>query len=99
MCGRGGRSLCSHPPVTGAGQRCCSPLQSAGRAGAPCPGDVRQDPTLHLGDEAQAAFEVGADGVQAPAELGVAAVLVGPTGVIANIQLVTALGHGRDAQV
>lgn len=54
---------------------------------------------LHLGDEAQAAFEVGADGVQAPAELGVAAVLVGPTGVITNIQLVTALGHGRDAQV
>lgn len=56
-------------------------------------------PTLHLGDEAQAALEVGADGVEAPAELGVAAVLVGPTGVITNVQLVTALGHGRDAQV
>lgn len=57
------------------------------------------NPTLHLGDEAQAALEVGADGVQAPAEFGITAIFVGPAGVIANIQLVAALGHGRDAQV
>lgn len=54
---------------------------------------------MYLGDKAQAALEVRADGVEAPAELGVAAVFVGPTGVITNVQLVTALGHGRDAQV
>lgn len=37
--------------------------------------------------------------MEAPAELGVAAVFVGPAGVVTNIQLVTALGHGRDAQI
>lgn len=56
-------------------------------------------PTFHLGDEPQAALEVGADGVEAPAELGIAAVLVGPAGVVTNVQLVAALGHGRDAQI
>lgn len=57
------------------------------------------EPTFHLGDKPEAALEVGADGVEAPAELGVAAVFVGPAGVVTNIQLVTALGHGRDAQI
>lgn len=90
------------------------PLFLAANAGAPLAvheGPAAQGPDsvehrvchgftgLHLGDEAQAALEVGADGVEAPAELGVTAVLVGPTGVITNVQLVTALGHGRDAQV
>lgn len=37
--------------------------------------------------------------MEAPAELGVTAVLVGATGVIAHIQLVTTLSHGRDAHV
>lgn len=55
--------------------------------------------SFHLGDEPQAALEVGADGVEAPAELGIAAVLVGPAGVVTNVQLVAALGHGRDAQI
>lgn len=56
-------------------------------------------PTFHLGDEPEAALEVGADGVEAPAELGIAAVFVGPAGVVTNVQLITALGHGRDAQI
>lgn len=37
--------------------------------------------------------------MEAPAELGVAAVLVGAAGVIALVQLVTAFGHGGDAQI
>jgi len=37
--------------------------------------------------------------MQAPAELGIAAVFVGPAGVITNVQLVAALGHGRNAQI
>lgn len=37
--------------------------------------------------------------MEAPAELGITAVFVGPTGVITDVQLVTALGHGRDAQI
>ena len=35
--------------------------------------------------------------MQTPAELGVAAVLVGAAGVVALVQLVAALGHGWDA--
>lgn len=37
--------------------------------------------------------------METPAELGVAAVLVGAAGVVTNIQLVATLGHGRDAHV
>lgn len=37
--------------------------------------------------------------MEAPAELGVAAVLVGAAGVVTHVQLVAALGHGRDAHV
>lgn len=37
--------------------------------------------------------------MEAPAELGIAAVFVGSTGVITNVQLVAALGHGRDTQI
>ena len=37
--------------------------------------------------------------MQAPAELGVAAVLVGAAGVVAHVQLVAARRHGGDAQV
>lgn len=37
--------------------------------------------------------------MEAPAELGVTAVLVGAAGVVAYIQLVAALGHGGDAHV
>lgn len=62
-------------------------------------GDVAGEPTFHLGDKAKAALEIRADGMEAPAELGIAAVFVGPTGVITNVQLVAALRHGRDTQV
>lgn len=55
--------------------------------------------TFDLGHEAQTLLEVGADAVEAPAELGVAAILVGAAGVVARVQLVAALGHGRDAHV
>lgn len=65
----------------------------------PLPATAWGKPTFHLGDEPQAALEVGADGVEAPAELGIAAVLVGPAGVVTNVQLVAALGHGGDAQI
>lgn len=34
--------------------------------------------------------------MEAPAELGVTAVLVGAAGVVTHVQLVAALGHGRD---
>lgn len=37
--------------------------------------------------------------MEAPAELGVAAVLVGAAGVVAHVQLVAALGHGGDPHV
>lgn len=37
--------------------------------------------------------------MQTPAELGVAAVLARATRVVAHVQLVAALGHGRDTQV
>jgi hypothetical protein len=37
--------------------------------------------------------------VETPAELGVAAVLVGAAGVVTHIQLVAALSHGRDTQI
>lgn len=56
-------------------------------------------PTFHLGHKAQTALEVRADGVEAPAELGVTAILVGTAGVVADVQLVAALGHCWDAQV
>lgn len=56
-------------------------------------------PTFHLGDEPEAALEVRADGVEAPAELGITTVFVSPAGVVTNVQLVTALGHSRDAQI
>lgn len=53
-------------------------------------------PTFHFGHEAEALLEVRADAVQAPAKLGVAAVLIGAAGVVARVQLVAALGHGGD---
>lgn len=56
----------------------------------------RSSPTFDFRHEAQALLEVGADAVEAPAELGVAAVLVGAAGVVTRVQLVAALGHGRD---
>lgn len=34
--------------------------------------------------------------METPAELGIAAVLVGAAGVVTHVQLVAALGHGRD---
>lgn len=37
--------------------------------------------------------------MEAPAELGIAAVLVGAAGVVTHVQLVAALGHGRDPHV
>lgn len=37
--------------------------------------------------------------MEAPAELGIAAVLVGAAGVVAHVQLVAALCHGRDSHV
>lgn len=37
--------------------------------------------------------------MEAPAKLGVAAVLVGAAGVVTHVQLVATLGHGRDAHV
>ena len=55
--------------------------------------------TLDLGHKAQAPLQVGADGVDAPAELRVEVGLAGATGVVAGVQLVTAARHGRDAQV
>lgn len=102
------------PLCHAAGQMHCSLLQVLvwfGKEMAPCThppslaplvpprGRKLGKPTFHLGDEPQAALEVGADGVEAPAELGIAAVLVGPAGVVTNVQLVAALGHGRDAQI
>ena len=37
--------------------------------------------------------------MEAPAELGVAAVLVGAAGVVTHVQLIATLGHGGDAHV
>lgn len=37
--------------------------------------------------------------MEAPAELGIAAVLVGAAGVVTHVQLVAALCHGRDSHV
>lgn len=37
--------------------------------------------------------------MEAPAELGVAAVFVGAAGVVTDVQLVAAFGHGRNAHV
>lgn len=53
-------------------------------------------PTFHFRHEAEALLEVWADAVEAPAELGVAAVLVGAAGVVTRVQLVAAFGHGGD---
>lgn len=60
------------------------------------PGLEEAEPTFHFGHKAEALLEVRADAVEAPAELGVAAVLVGAAGVVARVQLVAALGHGGD---
>lgn len=46
--------------------------------------------------EAQALIDVGADAMQACAELCVAVLLVRPTGLVARIELVAAVGHGGD---
>lgn len=54
------------------------------------------EPTFHFRHEAEALFEVRADAMEAPAKLGVAAVLVGAAGVVTGVQLVAALGHGGD---
>ena len=56
-------------------------------------------PTFHIGDKAQTPFKVGADRMEAPPELRVTAILVGATSIIADVQLVAALGHCWDAQV
>ena len=56
-------------------------------------------PTFNLWNKAKALLEVGADAVEAPTELGVTAVLVGAAGVVAHVQLVAALGHGRDPHI
>ena len=37
--------------------------------------------------------------MEAPAELGITAVLVGAAGVVAHVQLVAAFCHGRDSHV
>lgn len=55
--------------------------------------------TFDLGHEAQASFEVGADSMKAPPELGVAAVLIGAADVVAQVQLVAALCHGWDSYI
>lgn len=74
-------------------------LSSGGDAGSLSPGSVLKRLTFHVGDEAQAPFEVGADRVETPSEFRIAAVFVGTAGVIADIQLVATLGHCWDAQV
>lgn len=61
--------------------------------------DVFKEPTFHVGDKAQTPLEVRADGVQAPPEFCITAVLVGTAGVITGIQLVAALGHCWNPQV
>lgn len=56
-------------------------------------------PTFNFWDKAKTLLEVRTDAVETPAELGVAAVLVGAAGVVTHIQLIATLGHGRDAHV
>lgn len=63
------------------------------------PESVLKRPTFHVGDKAEAPLEVRADGVETPSEFCITAVLVGTAGVVADIQLVAALGHGWNAQV
>lgn len=60
---------------------------------------IKRSPTFNFWHKAKALLEVRADAVEAPAELGVAAVLVGAAGVVTHIQLIAAFGHGRDAHV
>lgn len=55
--------------------------------------------TLHLRLEAQALIDVGADAMQARAELCVTLLLVGPAGLVAHIELVAAVGHGGDPHI
>lgn len=57
------------------------------------------EPTFDFGNKAEALLEFGADAVEAPAELGITAVLVGAAGVVTHVQLVAALCHGRDSHV
>lgn len=65
----------------------------------PSPGSVLKRLTFHVGDEAQAPLEVRADGVETPSEFCITAVFVGAAGVVADVQLVTTLGHCWNAQV
>lgn len=37
--------------------------------------------------------------METPAELGVTAIFVGAAGVVTHVQLVAALGHGRDTPI
>lgn len=76
-----------------------NPLSCQGDPGSLSPGSVLKRLTFHVGDEAQAPLEVGADRVKAPSELRIAAVFVGTAGVVADVQLVATLGHCWDAQV
>lgn len=61
--------------------------------------DAFKIPTFHIGDEAQTPLKIRADRVEAPSEFCITAILVGTTSVIADIQLVAALGHCWNAQV
>lgn len=54
---------------------------------------------FHVGNKAQTPLKVGADGVETPSEFCIAAIFVGTTNVITNIQLVAAFGHCWNAQV
>lgn len=74
-------------------------LSSQGDPGSLSPGSVLKRLTFHVGDEAQAPLEVRADGVETPSEFRITAVFVGTTRVVADVQLVTTLGHCWDAQV
>lgn len=60
---------------------------------------VQIPPTFDFRNKAETLLEVGTDAVEAPAELGIAAVLVGAAGVVTHVQLVAALCHGRDSHV
>lgn len=53
---------------------------------------------FHIGNKAQAPLKVRADGVKTPTEFCIAAILVGTTNVITDIQLVAAFGHCWNAQ-
>lgn len=61
--------------------------------------DLKDELAFDFWDEAEAFLEVWADAVEAPAELGVAAVFVGAAGVVTRVQLVAAFGHGGNANV